>query len=185
MAMQRAMGFARLWSIDGGRAMIEALPPQTYLAASYYAKWLMGLERTSSAPAWSAPTRSPPAARCVPPQFATRVMAPADVRKSQTRRVCAPRPGAGALQARRPRPHRATSTRRPTRGCRAMRATRSARSRRCAAATSIPTPPRSARAKIRNGFTPSCSAARDLWGADADPTLTVSIEAFEPYLVPA
>ena len=24
--------------------------------------------------------------------------------------------------------------------------------------------------------------ARDLWGADADPTLKVSIEAFEPYL---
>jgi nitrile hydratase len=26
--------------------------------------------------------------------------------------------------------------------------------------------------------------ARELWGADADPTLTVSIEAFEPYLEP-
>ena len=25
----------------------------------------------------------------------------------------------------------------------------------------------------------------DLWGADADPTLKVSIEAFEPYLEPA
>jgi len=27
--------------------------------------------------------------------------------------------------------------------------------------------------------------ARQLWGADADPTLTVSIEAFEPYIEPA
>ena len=26
---------------------------------------------------------------------------------------------------------------------------------------------------------------RELWGADADPTLKVSIEAFEPYLEPA
>jgi nitrile hydratase len=26
---------------------------------------------------------------------------------------------------------------------------------------------------------------RELWGADADPTLRVSIEAFEPYLDPA
>ena len=26
---------------------------------------------------------------------------------------------------------------------------------------------------------------RQLWGADADPTLTVSVEAFEPYLEPA
>jgi len=28
-------------------------------------------------------------------------------------------------------------------------------------------------------------AGRELWGDDADPALTVSIEAFEPYLVPA
>jgi nitrile hydratase len=28
-------------------------------------------------------------------------------------------------------------------------------------------------------------AGRELWGPDADPTLTVSIEAFEPYLEPA
>jgi nitrile hydratase len=26
---------------------------------------------------------------------------------------------------------------------------------------------------------------RELWGANADPTLTVSVEAFEPYLEPA
>ena len=26
---------------------------------------------------------------------------------------------------------------------------------------------------------------RELWGASADPTLTVSVEAFEPYLEPA
>jgi nitrile hydratase len=26
---------------------------------------------------------------------------------------------------------------------------------------------------------------RDLWGADGDPTLKVSIDAFEPYLDPA
>jgi nitrile hydratase subunit beta len=26
---------------------------------------------------------------------------------------------------------------------------------------------------------------RELWGADADPTLKVSIDAFEPYLEPA
>ena len=45
-ALYRAMGFARLWTIDAGRAMIESLPPATYLTASYYAKWLMGLERS-------------------------------------------------------------------------------------------------------------------------------------------
>jgi nitrile hydratase len=28
-------------------------------------------------------------------------------------------------------------------------------------------------------------AGRELWGEEADPTIKVSIEAFEPYLVPA
>jgi nitrile hydratase len=27
--------------------------------------------------------------------------------------------------------------------------------------------------------------SRELWGADADPTLNISIDAFEPYLDPA
>ncbi len=45
MSLYRAAGFLRLWTIDGGRAMIASLPPATYLTASYYARWLMGLER--------------------------------------------------------------------------------------------------------------------------------------------
>src|SRR5207302_11498755 len=45
LAMQRAMGYCRLWTIDGGRASIESLPPLTYLAASYYEKWFLGLEK--------------------------------------------------------------------------------------------------------------------------------------------
>jgi hypothetical protein len=28
-------------------------------------------------------------------------------------------------------------------------------------------------------------SGRELWGADADPSISVSIEAFEPYLMPA
>src|SRR5216683_2334409 len=45
LAMQRAMGFTGLWTIDGGRASLEHLPPLTYLSASYYEKWFLGLER--------------------------------------------------------------------------------------------------------------------------------------------
>jgi nitrile hydratase len=30
-----------------------------------------------------------------------------------------------------------------------------------------------------------CFAGPELWGADADPTTTVSVDAFEPYLEPA
>jgi nitrile hydratase beta subunit len=45
LAMQRAMGATGLWTIDGGRASLENLPPIEYLASSYYRRWFLGLER--------------------------------------------------------------------------------------------------------------------------------------------
>ena len=44
-AMNRAMGPLRLWTIDEGRASQETLPPSVYVSASYYQRWLLGLER--------------------------------------------------------------------------------------------------------------------------------------------
>src|SRR5260370_2744859 len=44
LALQRAMGATGLWTIDGGRASLENLPPLAYLAASYYKRWFLGLE---------------------------------------------------------------------------------------------------------------------------------------------
>jgi len=44
-ALQRAMGATGLWTIDGGRASLENLPPLAYLGASYYKRWFLGLER--------------------------------------------------------------------------------------------------------------------------------------------
>ncbi len=43
-AMNRAMGPLRLWTIDEGRAAQEALHPAVYAGASYYQRWLLGLE---------------------------------------------------------------------------------------------------------------------------------------------
>ena len=45
LAMQRAMGYAGLWTIDGSRAAQESLPADVYLSASYYQRWALGLER--------------------------------------------------------------------------------------------------------------------------------------------
>ena len=44
LAMQRAIRSARAWNIDMSRDAIERQPPQRYLAASYYERWLMGME---------------------------------------------------------------------------------------------------------------------------------------------
>jgi nitrile hydratase subunit beta len=40
-----SVGFAGLWTIDGGRAFLENLPPRDYLV-SYYERWFEGLERS-------------------------------------------------------------------------------------------------------------------------------------------
>ena len=44
LAMNRAMGSLGLWNIDIGRFSRETLPPDVYLGSSYYRKWTLGLE---------------------------------------------------------------------------------------------------------------------------------------------
>jgi nitrile hydratase beta subunit len=44
-AMQMATIMLGVWKPGVIRASIESLPPETYLSASYYQKWLLGLER--------------------------------------------------------------------------------------------------------------------------------------------
>ncbi len=45
LAMQRAMGFAGGWVIDQLRYAGERIPPAQYLAASYYERWALAIER--------------------------------------------------------------------------------------------------------------------------------------------
>ena len=54
----------------------------------------------------------------------------------------------------------------------------------CTALMCSPTPARSGKDEPVWLYTVAFMA-RELWGEGADPTLTVSIEAFEPYLEPA
>src|SRR6201990_3349694 len=44
LAMVRAMGAAGAFNIDMSRFYRESLPPDVYLASSYYKKWFLGLE---------------------------------------------------------------------------------------------------------------------------------------------
>jgi len=44
LALNRAMGYTGIWTIDQTRAGIEALPPEVYLSSSYYRKWELRLE---------------------------------------------------------------------------------------------------------------------------------------------
>ena len=45
LALNRAMGYAKIWNIDKSRAAIEEMPPADYLTMSYYDKWALRLEK--------------------------------------------------------------------------------------------------------------------------------------------
>ena len=44
LALNRALGYAGIWTIDQTRYGIERLPPDVYLSSSYYRKWEIRLE---------------------------------------------------------------------------------------------------------------------------------------------
>ena len=44
LAMNRAMGYTRAWNGDISRYAKEQLPPAVYLGSSYYRRWILGLE---------------------------------------------------------------------------------------------------------------------------------------------
>jgi nitrile hydratase beta subunit len=185
MAMQRALGFARLWTIDGSRATLEALPPHEYLAASYYARWLMGLERNVQRTGLAGSDEIAAGRSLRPAAVAARKLAPAEVDKVMVRGQFA-RPAAAPARFKIGDPVR-TANLNPATHTRLPRYARDKRGiveaiRGCHVYPDT--------AAIGAGDHPQWLYAvaftgRELWGAAADPALTVSIEAFEPYLLPA
>lgn len=184
LALQRAMGFTRLWTIDGGRAALENLPPLDYLGSSYYRRWFLGLEQRLlrrglvGADEIAAGRSLRPGARL------NRTMTAEDARKFHWADFERPSPGPARfkegdrVRARNSNP--VTHTRLPryargktgvveaVRGCHVFPDT----------------------AAIGAGEDPQwlyavVFSARELWGEDADPKVKLSIEAFEPYLDPA
>jgi nitrile hydratase len=45
LALNRALGGLGVWSIDLSRDVRDSLPPQIYLASSYYERWVLRLEQ--------------------------------------------------------------------------------------------------------------------------------------------
>jgi nitrile hydratase len=186
MALVRAMGAAGAFNIDTSRFYREALPPHVYLSSSYYKKWLLGLEDllvdkgfvgADEVKAGHAlkPTKAPKRGKLTVDQ----------VERIMVRGKFGRDPQAGALfkagdRVRAKNIHPATHTRLPRyvrghvgvverdHGCHVF--------------------PDSA--AIEAGENPQwlytvVFSGTELWGADADPTVKVSIDAFEPYLEPA
>ena len=184
MALQRAMGFLGLWTIDGGRASLESLPPLLYLAASYYERWFLGLEQRVVAHGLVGADELA-AGRSLRPGLRLNRKLTADDAKAARY----PRYDRAAAAAARFKPGDAVRTRNlnPTTHTRLPRYARDKRGT-VEAVRGCHVFPDSAALGI--GDNPQwlytvAFAARELWGEAADPAVIVSIEAFEPYLMPA
>jgi nitrile hydratase beta subunit len=186
MAMVRAMGAQGAFNIDMSRFYRESLPPHVYLASSYYKKWFLGLEDMLVAKGYIAAdeVKSGHALAAAKPlkrgafklDDVERIM----VRGKFGRPATAPAKFKAGDLVRARNIHPATHTRLPRyvrghlgvierdHGCQVF--------------------PDSA--AMEAGENPQwlytvVFEAAELWGRDADPTVKVSIDAFEPYLEPA
>jgi nitrile hydratase len=186
LALTLAMGATGEWNLDTTRFARENRPPAQYLGMSYYEIWLAGLEALLSQRGLVTPDEMAAGRSLARTAPVKRTLAAADVvpalRKGSPTNRDPSRParfGPGIL-VRAKNIHPSTHTRLPryvrgrvgtvqlVHGCHVFPD---------AHAHGLGEDPQWL-------YTVSFDA-RELWGPDADPTSSVSVDAFEPYLEPA
>jgi nitrile hydratase subunit beta len=182
LALNRAMGAIGAWTIDEGRAGIEALPPDVYLARSYYGKWALRLENMVVARGLASADEIAAGHKLGAGKALPRKLTVADVPRTLTRGSFGRSPQAAARfkigeHVRTKNIHPPTHTRLPSyargrvgeiealRGCHVFPDS---------VAIGAGENPQWLYTVVFDG--------RELWGSTTDPALKVSIEAFEPYL---
>jgi nitrile hydratase len=183
MGMNRAMVVSKEWNIDEGRYGIEILPAHLYLLTSYYERWFLRLENM-----------------CIEAGLVTREeiaqghaqakgrslhgdpMTPANVAKTFKRGSFERTPAAPAkfavgdrVRTRNMHPHSHTRLPRFARGHVGI-------IDRVHGAHVFPDTAVAERREVPAWLYTVRFDNRELWGPDADPTVEVSIDAFEPYL---
>jgi nitrile hydratase len=182
-AMSTAMGAAGEWNIDMGRHGIERLPPVVYLSSSYYERWLRRLELmliehglvvqdelTSG--------RSAGAGRALTGGTFTYARVPTVLQRgSFTRERQGPPLFQQGQRVRARNNHPPSHTRLPryVRGHTGV-------VERLHGANAFPDSIVSGKGEDPQWLYTVRFDGRELWGDDAEPGTTVSIDAFEPYL---
>jgi len=186
MAMNRAMGATGVWNIDVGRFSREMLPAHVYLASSYYRKWYLGLEQmllerglvdADEIAAGHALRPGKPLRRG---KFDVAAVDRVMTRGSFSRPAPAParyKPG-DRVRAKNIHPVSHTRLPRYVRGHVGV-------VERLHGSHVFPDTVVAGQGESPQWLYTVCFDSRELWGADADPTVRVSIDAFEPYLDPA
>lgn len=182
LALNRAMSYTGTFTIDESRAVIEAMPPDFYLSHSYYALWAIRLEKMVVDLGLVGADEIKAGHALRPGKALRRKLTVDDVpssitRGSYSRPASAPPRFKVGDHVRTKNMHPATHTRLPRyarghigvidalRGCHVFPDT----------------------VAIGKGENPQwlytvLFEGPELWGENADPSLKVSIEAFEPYL---
>jgi nitrile hydratase len=183
--MQRAMGYAGAWHIDHSRFAQERLPPQTYLGVSYYQRWALAMEKNVTERGYATAeelkaghARGP--GKTLPRKLTPDIVQAGLTRSSFFRQQQGPQRFKLGDRVRTKNIHPATHTRLP----------RYARGKLgvvelCHGCHMYPDS-----VAVDQGDNPQwlytvVFTSRELWGPDADPTIKISIDAFEPYLEPA
>jgi nitrile hydratase len=183
IALTRAMGAAGAWNIDMFRATRESQAPAVYLNSSYYKSWALVVEALAAKRGYVEPDELAAGhalqpAKPLPRAVLRRDGVPASVRRARYERPSTSPPlfTVGA-RVRTKNLHPTTHTRLP----------RYARGRLGVIDRVLGFQVFPDSSALGNGDDPRwlytvVFEGRELWGADADATLKVSIDAFEPYL---
>jgi nitrile hydratase subunit beta len=182
LAMQRAMGYAGAWHIDHSRFAQEQLPPLSYLGASYYQRWMMAMESNVTERGYATPEElkaghAKTAGKNLPRKLTPDVVDAGLSRSSFYRQQQGPQKFKPGDKVRTTNIHPATHTRLP----------RYARDKvgvveMCHGCHMFPDSVATDRGDNPQWLYTVVFDSRELWGPDADPTLKISIDAFEPYL---
>ncbi len=186
LAMNRAMGAAGSWSIDMARFSREQLPPPIYLAATYYQRWFLGMRQmlldrglvdADEVAAGHALRPGKPLPRG---PFTRNDVVRVLTRGTYGRPAPAPARFQAGDRVRARNIHPRTHTRLPryVRGHAGV-------VERVHGCHVFPDTVAAGEGENPQWLYTVVFESRELWGPDADPTLTVSIDAFEPYLDPA
>jgi nitrile hydratase len=185
LALNRAIGYAKIWSTDRSRAAIEEFAPHDYLTMTYYEKWTARLEKLLLEHELVGADEIAAGHALRPGKPLPRTLAAADVAKALSRGSYSRPAKAPALfqvgdRVRARNIHPKTHTRLP----------RYARGRagiiECVRGHHVfPDSIAIGQGEDPHWLYTVLFDGRELWGERADPTLKVSIEAWEPYLEPA
>jgi nitrile hydratase len=177
------MGAARAWNVDMGRAARESLPPAEYLSSSYYQIWLRGLQKLLVQSGLVTQDELDAGSPLVPGRPGTGVLRPENVQRVLSASVSNERPVATPARFAVGDPV-VTRNMNPLGHTRLPRYARAKRGvvARIHGAQVFADAHASGRGEDPQWLYTVSFTGSELWGDDADPSLVVSIDAWDSYL---